>query len=191
MLTRLRQRISKYLEIVGIKLYRCRLTPNAITLIGLFLSMLCPVAAFFRELVFVMVLMLLSSLADVMDGALARAFGRVTKFGSVLDSFSDRVSEFMFFYSLVLLGIRIELTLIALSVSFLVSYLRALGEKFGIKMEGVGLLERGERLILLLIAFIGILVHLDIIANISILLLILLGCITVIQRLLHLQKLLR
>lgn len=190
-ITRLRQKVSKYIEVLGVKLYKLGLTPNIITLLGLTISMVCPIAAFFKRLDFVLTLMTVSSFIDILDGALARVSGKITKFGSVLDSFSDRVSEFMFLYSLALLGVPTVLTLPVLAISFLISYLRALGEKYGLKIEGVGILERGERLTLVFIALIGIWINYTVLTYFSLTLLLFLGCITVLQRLGYMQKLLR
>ncbi|MCC6016314.1 MAG: CDP-alcohol phosphatidyltransferase family protein [Desulfurococcaceae archaeon] len=191
MITRLRRAVSRYFEALGVKLYRLGITPNTVTFAGLFFSMLCPIAVLFKEPVIAVLLMVISSFADAIDGALARVSGFVSRFGSVVDSFSDRVSEFMFLYSLFLLGIRADLILIALLVSFLISYLRALGEKQGLYVEGIGLLERGERLILIFIAFLGVVMNFNIVTYATLILLIVLGLITVIQRLIYLEKKLR
>jgi archaetidylinositol phosphate synthase len=191
MITRLRRVVSRYFEALGVKLYRLGITPNTVTFAGLFFSMLCPIAVLFKEPVIAVLLMVISSFADAIDGALARVSGFVSRFGSVVDSFSDRVSEFMFLYSLFLLGIRADLILIALLVSFLISYLRALGEKQGLYVEGIGLLERGERLILIFIAFLGVVMNFNIVTYATLILLIVLGFITVIQRLIYLEKKLR
>jgi archaetidylinositol phosphate synthase len=191
MITRLRRVVSRYFEALGVKLYRLGITPNTVTFAGLFFSMLCPIAVLFKEPVIAVLLMVISSFADAIDGALARVSGFVSRFGSVVDSFSDRVSEFMFLYSLFLLGIRADLILIALLVSFLISYLRALGEKQGLYVEGIGLLERGERLILIFIAFLGVVMNFNIVTYATLILLIVLGLITVIQRLIYLEKKLR
>lgn len=102
--------------------------------------------------------LLASALCDLFDGAVARAGGGTgTKFGAALDSTLDRYGE-----GLVLAGITLGLAarsapewLIAVSVlvgigSFLVSYVRARSEGLGIPCE-VGILERPERLLLLLL----------------------------------------
>lgn len=101
--------------------------------------------------------LLLSGLCDLLDGAVARSMGSGTKFGAALDSTLDRYGE-----GLVLGGITLGLAargapywLLAVAVlvgvgSFLVSYVRARAEGLDIPCE-VGILERPERLILLLI----------------------------------------
>jgi len=85
------------------------------------------------------------------------------------------------------------LLFIAFAISYTISYLRALGEIRGVKMEGIGLLERSERIILIAITilllmlidasvtFLSISVY-----EIPIILLIILGTITMIQRILYL-----
>ncbi len=91
---------------------------------------------------------------DALDGALARITGKVTRFGAVLDSFSDRIEEFNYIISLSILGLNPYLAMIMMLLSFSISYLRAHGELRGVKMEGVGLFERGERIVMITIMLI-------------------------------------
>ncbi|MEM3980269.1 MAG: CDP-alcohol phosphatidyltransferase family protein, partial [Ignisphaera sp.] len=93
MITRLRRIVSRYLEFIAIKLHKLGLTPNNVTLFGLATSMLCLLAAYLNNAIAVFLVFLVSSLMDVLDGALARVSGKVTRIGSILDSFSDRVEE--------------------------------------------------------------------------------------------------
>lgn len=101
--------------------------------------------------------LLASGLCDLLDGAVARSRGgRGTPFGAALDSTLDRYGE-----GLILGAILARLAhqdealwmqavaLLAGVGSFLVSYVRARSEGLGISCE-VGLLERPERLFLLL-----------------------------------------
>src|SRR3989304_687064 len=100
------------------------------------------------------IVMLAASSLDLLDGALARATGKVTRFGSVFDAVMDRVSEAAVLFGLLYYfsdrGGREEEMLIfaALVASFLVSYTRARAETVDIPMRE-GLFGRAERVVLL------------------------------------------
>jgi CDP-diacylglycerol--glycerol-3-phosphate 3-phosphatidyltransferase len=100
------------------------------------------------------VLMLAASALDLLDGALARATGKATDFGSVFDAVMDRVSEAAVLFGLLVWfsnrGDRTEELLIFVAVvgSILVSYVRARAEIIGVKLRE-GLFTRVERVILL------------------------------------------
>jgi CDP-diacylglycerol--glycerol-3-phosphate 3-phosphatidyltransferase len=101
------------------------------------------------------VLILGSGLFDLLDGALARFTKRTTKFGAVLDSTVDRVSEAATLCGLLIWyvakeGATLEIVLIlaVLIGSFLVSYVRARAEGLGWQCQ-VGLFTRAERVIVL------------------------------------------
>jgi archaetidylinositol phosphate synthase len=95
---------------------------------------------------------LASGVLDVVDGAVARFTGKVSKAGSFNDSTLDRLAE-VAIYSGVAVGSYISplYVLLALSFSLLVSYARAKGDALGITLSGVGIGERAERLIALVI----------------------------------------
>lgn len=188
MITRLRRIASRYLGIIAINLHKLGLTPNAVTLLGLAISMLSLIAAYLNNAIAVLIILSISSLMDALDGALARVSGRVTRLGSILDSFSDRVEEGVFFYSLLILGAPIILVVLSLIVSYLISYLRALGENHGIGLEGIGILERGERLILIAVAIVGVWLGNNVLVHITLIALIILGCVTIMQRIFHIYK---
>ena len=133
------------------------------------------------------VLLLVSGLFDILDGALARLIDQATKFGAILDSIVDRISEAAILCGLLIWylprGVILEIVLIfaVLVGSFLVSYIRARAEGLGLQCQ-VGLFTRAERVIVLAM---GLLVN-----QVFIVLWILLVfiCVTVAQRLLHLWK---
>jgi CDP-diacylglycerol--glycerol-3-phosphate 3-phosphatidyltransferase len=94
------------------------------------------------------------SALDLLDGALARASGRQSRFGSVLDAVLDRVSEAAVLAGLLYLFLRqgdqegALLALVATVASFLVSYVRARAELVGLSLRE-GLLARPERVFIL------------------------------------------
>jgi archaetidylinositol phosphate synthase len=189
MLTRLRPIASKYLNVIA---QNIDLNPNIITLIGLALSFLALIIAVLRIfLPLILVLILLSSFADALDGAVARVKGKASLWGGILDSFCDRIGDAVQLLIPLLLGVNEYIAISALVTSFLVSYLRSLGEKAGIKIEGVGLIERAERLIIVLIALTILIIYGEegkLMANIIIATLALLSSITVLQRLHYIHK---
>jgi archaetidylinositol phosphate synthase len=73
--------------------------------------------------------------------------------GGILDSVLDRVGEITLYVGLAV-GSLVPgwLSLWALSASLMVSYVRARVDIEGVKLKGVGLAERPERLLILLIA---------------------------------------
>jgi CDP-diacylglycerol--glycerol-3-phosphate 3-phosphatidyltransferase len=96
-------------------------------------------------------MILLSGIADVMDGEIARARGLVSSCGAFLDSTLDRFSEFATFIGLAAYfrsGPFVLVVLIALGGSLLVSYTRARGESLGLTCK-LGLMQRAERMLLL------------------------------------------
>ena len=116
------------------------------------------------------VVMLIFSALDLLDGALARKTGTVTKFGAVFDSVLDRLSE-----AAVLAGLlyhfaqdgdhtmEVALCYAAMVGSVMVSYVRARAEGIGLELRE-GLFTRAERVILLAGALIlAPLIHDDIV----------------------------
>ena len=91
---------------------------------------------------------------DLVDGAMARLTGKQSKFGAVLDSTFDRLGEAAALFGLLALysGLGntpyVLLVFAAMFGSVLVSYIKARAEGEGIDCN-VGLLSRGERVVLL------------------------------------------
>ena len=131
------------------------------------------------------ILILVAGLFDLLDGALARFAKKTTKFGAILDSAVDRISEAAIFCGLLVWYMpgRSEILLIfaVLIGSFLVSYIRARAEGLGLECKG-GLFTRAERVIVLAV---GLLVNQVIIA---LWILVVFVYITVVQRLVYLRR---
>jgi len=93
-----------------------------------------------------------SSTMDAIDGTLARLQGEETRFGAFVDSYADRIAEIVLVSGLMLGGYSNLFTgVLFLSTSLLISYARARAEALAVDMAGIGLMERAERLILLII----------------------------------------
>ena len=175
-----------------------QLTPNTITVIGLIMTIVASALVAGGWLVIGAAVLTAGSLLDAVDGALARAQGGGTAFGSFLDSTLDRASEAIvyagiaawFLTALDEPALPVIAVVVALSGSFLVSYARARAEGIGLTAS-VGLAPRTERLVLVIagialagLGFTPILVGvLVIIAALTV--------VTVIQRIWHVWRLSR
>lgn len=133
-------------------LIRGGIHPNALTGAGLVVS--CATAWVYArgQLGWAATLLLLAGLFDVLDGAVARESGRVSRYGAFLDSSVDRYAEIVVFLGILLrfvgdAGTQIAVVL-AVAGSLMVSYTKARSEGLGQEIRG-GLLQRPERIVLL------------------------------------------
>ncbi len=139
--------------VVGV-LARLGISPNILTTIGVLGNLAAAVLAARGDFLPAGIIVLAASSLDMFDGALARATGRVTDFGSAFDSVMDRVSEAAVLFGLLIYfsnrdGQTEELLIfIAVAVSFLVSYTRARAQIIGIELRE-GMFTRAERVIVL------------------------------------------
>jgi CDP-diacylglycerol--glycerol-3-phosphate 3-phosphatidyltransferase len=137
-------------------------------------------------------LVLFSGLFDILDGALARLTNQATRFGALLDSTFDRISDAVLLLGVLALYIRsggsaeIVLIFLAVIVSLLTSYVRARAEGLGINCP-VGLFTRTERVIILALGLLlSPLYKFSIL--IALLLLVVFGFVTVVQRLVYVWR---
>ncbi len=160
MLERIRRRVAGILTSPVIQvLTRAGISPNVLSLFGFALNL--GIAWILAQGHFWIggVLIFFSGWFDLLDGALARAKGRTTRFGALLDSTLDRLSEAALFFGLLFFYVQQPATLevlliyIALAGSMAVSYVRARAEGLGMELR-VGLLTRSERIILLALGLI-------------------------------------
>lgn len=145
-------------SIIG--LARTRVTPNALTTSGVSLCLVASVLVYFEyrhELLFYWLgafVFVFGSVLDILDGALARAGGKSTPFGSFLDSTLDRVGEGAMLGAIALIFSRhgnevaLAATIAAVAGSFLVSYTRAKAEGLGFRGD-VGIGSRAERVVVI------------------------------------------
>lgn len=135
-------------------LARTPLTPNAVTWLGFCINIGAAVLVVTEHLFAAGFVVLIAGLFDMLDGALARVTNRVTRFGGILDSTLDRLSEAVVLLALLAVFAREQqvaesvLAGTALLGSLMVSYLRAKMERLGIECK-VGLFTRPERVIIL------------------------------------------
>jgi CDP-diacylglycerol---glycerol-3-phosphate 3-phosphatidyltransferase len=135
------------------------ITPNTVTMIGFMITVIAGALAFTEHLLAAGIIVLVAGTFDMLDGTLARTTKRVTKFGAILDSTLDRVSEALILIGLLAVfvraGIVTESILIGFAIlgSFLTSYTRARMEGLGIECKA-GLFTRPERVIVTAIGLI-------------------------------------
>ena len=155
---RFRAPVTALISPVARWLLRIGLTPNALTVIGALGSSLCAVLFFSQGKFFLgTVLVTFFVLSDLLDGTMARqSQAGPTKLGALIDSTLDRVSDAAIFVGILLfayndnLSVVSYLALIALVTGTLIPYIRAKAESLGVECS-VGIAERTERLILVLV----------------------------------------
>ena len=131
------------------------LTPNMVTLAGLFGQVIAAALIAFGYVTFGGLLLVLVAPLDVLDGTMARLRGTSSAFGAFLDSVTDRYAELAIFgglfiyYSQRLDWIACSLVYLAAAGSVLVSYVRARAQGVGYEAK-IGLLSRVERYIILI-----------------------------------------
>jgi len=134
-----------------------RISPNLLTLTSLIPTALAAYYLANGRLTVAGLWIIAAGFFDVIDGAVARALDQMTPFGAVLDSVTDRASDAFIYVGAVLYFYRIQepfyvfLTMVALAGALMVSYTRARAENTVIDCK-VGFAERGERMVLMLLA---------------------------------------
>ena len=136
-------------------LARTPITPNIITWFGFLITLGAAVLIATGHLLAAGLVVLLAGFFDILDGALARRTNQTTRFGALLDSTLDRLSEALLLLGILVLNLfkdqlTIEVLLVCLALigSLLVSYIRARAEALGLECQ-VGLFTRAERVIVL------------------------------------------
>ena len=130
--------------------------PNLLTVIGLSFGFICLILVVSNRLLFAGLALLISGFFDLLDGAVARQYGRVTAYGGFLDSVLDRYTDLAVVFGIFVYFLNRDntsfaiLTFVAATGIVLVSYIRARAEAASLRCKS-GLLERPERTILLII----------------------------------------
>lgn len=199
---------QKIIVPVGRAVARTGLSANALTVLGFLVVLGASVVIAQGPLPMGGFLLLLGSCFDVLDGAVARVTGKISKRGAFLDSTLDRLADGAMFSALILRFTTIHqfawlnpadsttrmvflpsaeqrlgalLALAALILGFMVSYVRARAEGLGYECS-VGIAERPERVGVMAI---GLLLNRPVPA---LALLVLGSTITIVQRFVHVWK---
>jgi archaetidylinositol phosphate synthase len=195
MLSKLKEKVQSLLSVEARVAHKMRLTPNIVSMLGFSFSIFSAISYLlsFNQpwfLLLAVALLLASGFCDVMDGILARTYNQESIFGGFFDSLLDRYSDSTIFIGLIIGGLCDPIWgLLALIGSLLVSYSRARAESVGIKMGSVGLMERAERLILLMVSSIIAFFWLPAL-NFGIAILAILSNFTVLERAFHVYRVL-
>ncbi len=151
---RFRAEAERTLKPVGAQLKRTGITADQLTALGVVMAAGASVAIANGALRAGLLLLVLTALPDVLDGAVAKASGTASPRGAFFDSVADRFTD-----ALLLIGVawylssthpgRIAvLPMAVLGASMLISYERAKAESLGYHAKG-GIMERAERLVAL------------------------------------------
>lgn len=193
--SQLRPVVGRVVDPLVNRLLRWGVTPDAVTATGT-LGVVAMALWFFPRGEFLLGAYLITFfvLTDTIDGALARKRGTTSSFGAWLDSTCDRVADGAIFAGLALYfsdhrdGTMLAVTLFVLVSSAVVSYEKARAEGLGMTCN-VGIAERPERLILVLVAtgFVGMGAPVELI-DVALWLLAALSAVTVVQRLVEVHR---
>ena len=154
-----RGRIKKLGEPVALVLGRLGLTPDGLTLVGFGITAIGAILLASQLWLAGGLVVFIGGMFDMFDGTLARATGRVSRFGAFMDSVFDRWGEALVYVGLVA-GLHASgwvdaptYAAAAMAGAFLVSYVRAKAEGLGFSpgtgMAAVGIMPREIRLMIL------------------------------------------
>ena len=121
-------------------LSKLKFTPNKLTLLGLFFGILLYLNA---QSPWAALLLVLSLICDGIDGSLAILTSKFSKWGALLDSTIDRITEVFWLLTLYKIGADLKLLLIIAVFASVQEYLRA--RAGGLGMSNVGVVTLAER----------------------------------------------
>ena len=172
------------------------LSPNQFTLVGFLLAAAVPIG-FFLNPFFGLLFMLISGIADTLDGLLARRRNAASVFGAFLDSTLDRISDFFYLLGFWILFWNVNRFTLASGLIFasslatvMISYVKMRSEALGGTCN-IGLMERGWRTIYLIIwAFLVCVLppFVELVLWVGLVLYFLLTSTTVLQRIIYSRK---
>jgi len=172
------------------------ISPDAVTLVGT-LGVSAGALVFFPQGMLLTGVLVITAFifSDLIDGAMARATGRTSKFGAFFDSTLDRIGDGAIFGGLVLYFagpgdsyLYVCLTLYCLVMGAVTSYARAKAESLGMQAE-VGIAERADRIVAILITTgLGALFDLPVLMYGAIWVLAVANTVTVIQRIMMVRR---
>lgn len=187
---RIRGAWDQFVRPVGRIVAASGLSANAITVLGVLVQGVAAYLILRGALLAAGLVAIVAGVADLLDGAVAKARGEASRFGALLDSTIDRFSDALFFVPVAwLYGVDPDIAahdqpwvagvaLTGLVFTFLVSYVKARAESLGFDCN-VGIGERFERLVLMVAGLVfGI-------VPVMVVVLAVVGAITFVQRMVH------
>jgi len=189
MLNNIRDSLQPHLEKIGKGFAATGISPNGWSCIGLDFAIASAYLYGWKVALSQIIggiLLLVAGFFDIVDGQVARVSQKITKSGGFLDSVFDKIAEVAIFLGILVGGFAEPyLVFLAITFSLLVSYTRSRAESLGVKLQGIGIGERAERL--LVIAIIGIIGFMEY----AVIIVIIIAGITFIQRIVVTTKALR
>ena len=186
MLNNLRDSLKPYLQSIGRVFASTGISPNVWTVVGLVFAFGASVIYGINieySLILGGIILLVSGFFDIVDGQVARYTNKISNTGGFLDSVFDKIAEVAIFFGILIGGYADPyLVFLAITLSLLVSYVRAKADAAQIKLQGIGIGERAERL--LVIAVVGIIGFMEI----AVIIVVIIASITLIQRLIVMSK---
>jgi CDP-diacylglycerol--glycerol-3-phosphate 3-phosphatidyltransferase len=141
------------------RLIESRLTPNAISMVGLAGNLIAAALVTQRLFFLAGIAFILGSVMDTLDGRYSRMSGKGTLFGAFLDSTLDRVEEGIVlaaiagYFAATGDDVAAAMCVVAVLGSLMVSYTRARAEALGVECK-VGLATRPVRVVILSIGLV-------------------------------------
>lgn len=159
MISQIREHLSKLAHPIIIFFAKMKIHPTVFTIIGLLLAIATGIFLGLDNFLAAFILIWLAGTMDFIDGGVARYLKLESKKGSFLDSVVDRLSDIAVFAGIIWSTPVDGVTgVIMIGSALMISYVRAKGESIGIQRMAVGIMERGERWIgLMILMFISLL----------------------------------
>ena len=146
-------------------LAKMRVTPNALTILGLVFGILLYMNS---NTIWAPLILVISLICDGVDGSLAIITRQSSKWGALLDSVVDRLTEVFWVLALYRLGVDSKILITVLILASTQEYLRARAGGVGLKQVGVvTVAERPVRASFIFIALVAFNLNLEILNQIT------------------------
>ena len=146
-------------------LAKIRVTPNALTILGLVFGILLYINS---SAIWAPLILVISLICDGVDGSLAIITRQSSKWGALLDSVVDRLTEVLWVLALYSLGVDSKILITVLILASTQEYLRARAGGVGLKQVGVvTVAERPVRASFIFIALVAFNLNLEILNQIT------------------------
>jgi len=146
-------------------LAKMRVTPNALTILGLVFGILLYMNS---NAIWAPLILVISLICDGVDGSLAIITRQSSKWGALLDSVVDRLTEVFWVLALYSLGVDSKILITVLILASTQEYLRARAGGVGLKQVGVvTVAERPVRASFIFIALVAFNLNLEILNQVT------------------------
>jgi len=146
-------------------LAKIRVTPNALTILGLVFGILLYMNS---NAIWAPLILVISLICDGVDGSLAIITRQSSKWGALLDSVVDRLTEVFWVLAIYSVGVDSKILITVLILASTQEYLRARAGGVGLKQVGVvTVAERPVRASFIFIALVAFNLNLEILNQIT------------------------